>query len=289
MKVILTGLSLSLLLGGCTSALQTLSSTGVSLNDIGSAYKVGSSVTKSMEDITPEQEYYIGRSISANLLSRYKPYNNKAVQEYINQIGLLVSYASDKPDIFGGYHFMVLDSDEINAFAAPGGFIFVTRGMLRCTDSEDAVAAILAHEIAHVTHQHGMQSIKKSRWSDVGMTLGSEAAKKYTSSEVSSLVSMFEGSIDDVVNTLVVNGYSREYEEEADESAIAMLNKIGYSSSALIDVLKLMDKRLKPGGLDFAKTHPDPKDRISEIGSDTKKSANQESRFSRYRQKLAKI
>ena len=92
---------------------------------------------------------------------------------------LTLSKTSDLPETFGGYHFLILDSDEINAFAAPGGFIFVTRGLLRCCKHEDAAAAVLAHEIGHVELRHGLQAIKKSRITTALTTLGIAGVKTF--------------------------------------------------------------------------------------------------------------
>lgn len=276
MKKFLGMIGIALLLSSCSDVYESvvapaldlsLQQAGLSEQERQSIRRVGSSVAKSMEEITPEQEYYVGRTVAATILSTYRIYDNSEAQAYINRIGDLITYQSDRPNVFGGYHFMVLDSDEINAFAAPGGFIFVTRGMLRCTDSEDAVAAVLAHEIAHVTHKHGLRSIKKSRWTRVATLLGVEAAKNYSSQELATLVSTFEGSIDDIINTLVVNGYSRDYEIEADRTAVVLLGRVGYDPAALLDMLHLMEKQLKPGGMDFAKTHPAPSARIREINA----------------------
>jgi predicted Zn-dependent protease len=108
--------------------------------------KSGKTVARSFEDISPEQEYYIGRTVGAQILKKYGPYTNRLATAYINSIGQSLARASDLPETFGGYHFLIQDSDEINALAAPGGLVFVTRGMLRCCRSEDAVAAVLAHE-----------------------------------------------------------------------------------------------------------------------------------------------
>ena len=300
MKKLLTALIIALLFTGCTETVYNsviapnldlqLQKAGYSAEDRKAVQRIGSSVIKSMEDITPEQEYYIGRTIAANLLTRYRPYNDKAAHAYLTKIGDLLAYKSDLPETYGGYHFMILDSDEINAFAAPGGFIFVTRGMLRCADSEDAVAAILAHEIAHVTHRHGLRAIKSSRWSKVGTLLGVEAAKRYTSKELASLVSVFEESIDDVLSTLIVNGYSREYEREADRSAVILLGRLGYNQAALVDMLHRMKQRLRPDGHDFARTHPDPDDRIQTVRGMTPQPAPVPAqRQQRYQQTLAKI
>jgi predicted Zn-dependent protease len=141
-------------------------------------------VSRSLEDFTPEQEYYIGRAVGAVVLSKYPAYANTQVNQYINTLGQTLAAASNKPEIFGGYHFVVLDSDDINAFATPSGLIFVTRGLIRCCPTEDALAAILAHEIGHVQLRHGMQSIEKARVTEALTVLAQEGAKTLGSREV---------------------------------------------------------------------------------------------------------
>lgn len=227
--------------------------------------KVAKAVSKTFEEITPEQEYYIGRSVGAVLVNKYRPYPNGPANDYLNLLGQTLAQASDRPETFGGYHFLVLDSPEVNAFAAPGGLIFVSRGMLRCCKSEEAVAAVLAHEIAHVQLRHGLQAIDKSRMTEALTTLGAEGAKSFGGQKLSDLTKVFEGSINDVTATLVNNGYSRSFEREADASAVAILTRVGYAPGALVAMLTEMEKNLKPGGLDFAKTHPSPRSRIDDI------------------------
>lgn len=227
--------------------------------------KATKAVAKSFEDITPEQEHYIGRSVGAVLVNRYKPYPNGPANDYLNLLGQTLAQASDRPETFGGYHFLVLDSPEINAFAAPGGLIFVSRGMLRLCGSEDAVAAVLAHEIAHIQLRHGLQAIDKSRVTEALTTLGAEGAKGYGGQKLADLTKVFEGSIGDVTSTLVNNGYSRSFEREADAAAVTILARVGYDPNGLVAMLTEMEKNLKPGGLDFAKTHPSPRSRIDDI------------------------
>ena len=227
--------------------------------------KVAKAVSKTFEEITPEQEYYIGRSVGAVLVSKYKPNPNGPANDYLNLLGQTLAQASDRPETFGGYHFLVLESPEINAFAAPGGLIFVSQGMLRCCKSEDAVAAVLAHEIAHVQLRHGLQAIDKSRMTEALTTLGAEGAKSLGGQKLADLTKVFEGSINDVTATLVNNGYSRSFEREADASAVTILTRVGYDPAALVAMLTEMEKNLKPGGLDFAKTHPSPRSRIDDI------------------------
>jgi len=230
-------------------------------------------VAKSLEEFTPEQEYYIGRAVGAVVLSKYRVYENTRLNDYINILGQTLAAASDKPEIFGGYHFLVLDSSDINAFATPGGHIFVTRGLIRCCQSEDALAAILAHEIGHVQLRHGMQSIEKARTTQALTIIATEGAKNLGSSDVAQLTDTFSGVISDITNSLINNGYSRAFEYQADQASVALVNRLGYNPQGLIDMLKVMGKNIKKGGIDFAKTHPDPNDRIKEIESKRKYSS----------------
>jgi predicted Zn-dependent protease len=229
------------------------------------AAKSAEAVAKSFEDITPEQEYYIGRAVGANILIRYSPYSEAKANAYLNLLGQTLAMASERPETFGGYHFLILDSGQINAFAAPGGLIFVSRGLLACADSEDTVASILAHEIGHLVKQHGLKAIKASRYKDAGLAIGKAAVEEYGSAELAQVTNAFSGTIDDITSTLVNSGYSREAEKEADLAAVEILKRAGYDPNALVRILEVMRTRLQPGGPDFAKTHPDPQVRIAEI------------------------
>lgn len=229
--------------------------------------KGSAAVGQAFTDITPEQEYYIGRAVGATVLERYQAYDNAAATRYLNTVGVVLAQASEQPETFAGYHFLILDSDEINAFAAPGGLIFVSRGMLRCCRNEEELAAVLAHEIGHIQQKHGLQAIKKSRITTALTVLGTESAKQLGGQELADLTEAFEGSIRDVTATLVNNGYSRAFEYEADSAAVTILGRVGYDTGALVTMLETMQARLKTGGPGFGKTHPAPAARIGEIGS----------------------
>ncbi len=230
-----------------------------------SIIKSGKAVARGFKDITPEQEYYIGRAVGASLLSQYPPFANRAANLYINTLGQALARVSDLPETFNGYHFLILDTNEINAFAAPGGLIFVTRGMLKCCRNEDATAAVLAHEIGHVEHRHGLQAIKKSRVTAALSTLAVEGAKNLGGQELAELTRTFENSITDITATLVNSGYSRAFEKQADNSAVTILQRIGYDPNGLVDMLGQMHNRLRPGSPGFGRTHPSPVVRITEI------------------------
>ena len=266
-------LSLPAFLSGCKT-MESLTNIGA---DVGksmgvitesqaeSIKKTSQAVGRSFEDFTPEQEYYIGRTVGAVILSQYKPYRNERATEYINLLGQTLAQASDMPETFNGYHFLILDSDEINALSAPGGLVFITRGLLRCCRNEDAVAAVLAHEIGHVEYKHGLQAIKKSRITTALITIGTESAKNFGGKDLATLTKTFEDSISDITSTLINNGYSRNFERQADLAAVTILNRVGYNPNGLVDMLKEMEKRLKPGGPGFARTHPSPESRIAYI------------------------
>ncbi|MEQ8151579.1 MAG: M48 family metalloprotease [Smithellaceae bacterium] len=227
--------------------------------------KTATAVERSQEEITPSEEYYIGRTVSAVITNKYKVYQSDRATRYINELGQTIAVHSDLPETFGGYHFLILDTDEINALAAPGGLIFVSRGLLRCCNNEDAAAAVLAHEIGHVQHRHGLDAIQKSRITSAVTTGLLEAGKNLTYAQVAELTTIFEGSIRDITSTLINNGYSRAFERQADQAAVVILQRCGYNPQGLVDMLRVMDTRLKPGALDFAKTHPSPATRIASI------------------------
>lgn len=223
-------------------------------------------VSRSLEEFTPEQEYYIGRSVGAVVLTKYKALNDAKVNSYLNLLGQTLALASDTPELFAGYHFLVLDSDDINAFATPGGHIFITRGLIRCCRTEDELAAVLAHEIGHIQMRHGINAIQKARMAEALTVLAREGVKTYGDEELIKLSNSFGDVISDITTTMINNGYSRTYEYQADAAAVTILRRAGYQPGALVNMLQVMSRQIKPGGSDFAKTHPSPQARIAELG-----------------------
>ncbi|MBI4059934.1 MAG: M48 family metalloprotease [Elusimicrobia bacterium] len=223
-------------------------------------------IRKGFEEISESEEYYIGRAVAAQVLTRYQPLNDPGLNAYAQKVLQAVALASDRPATFKGYHVQILNSGEVNAFAAPGGFIFVTRGLLQLVKSEDELAGVLAHEVAHVAKKHGLKTISTSRLTSAFTILGSEAARNYTPQQVAQLAGAFEGAVDDIVNQLVVNGYSRDKEFEADREGARYARGANYDPGALKSVLARMEKAGGSGGGMF-KTHPAAAKRSSELGA----------------------
>ncbi|MDR1374599.1 MAG: M48 family metalloprotease [Treponema sp.] len=222
-------------------------------------------IGRAAEDITPEQEYYIGRAVGANILTNYRIWNGSpALTAYLNRICNAIVINSPRPDIYNGYHVAVLDSNEINAFATSGGHIFITRGLIACTDSEDSLAGVIAHEISHIQLQHSIKAIKTSRITQALLVTGSSAAGLAVEGmNLAELTEVFNESVEEIVTTLVNNGYSQTQEFDADTGALALMAAAGYEPSALISMLQILEKNQgsHPGG--FNKTHPTPARRIA--------------------------
>ena len=128
--------------------------------DLGKALKIVQKVQQATTDIDESQEISLGAGISSNLLGAALPLQNQAVQEYVNHVGRWLSLHTERPDL--PWHFAVLDDNNVNAFAAPGGYVFITKGLLARMKSEAELAGVLAHEMAHVLKKHHLQAIKKS-------------------------------------------------------------------------------------------------------------------------------
>jgi predicted Zn-dependent protease len=223
---------------------------------------------KAARPMTEQEEYYVGRAVAATILGKYRLYSNERLTRYINEVGQAVALASDRPFTYGGYRFAVLDTNEVNALACPGGIIFVTRGMLKRAQNEEELAAILAHEVGHVNHKDGLGAIQRARWVQVVTLLGSEAAKKVSGAELAKLVSLFEGSVNDVVKTLIVSGYSREQEAAADLSAMTFMYRAGYEPYGLSDFLGRLSKEQTGGaGQGLFATHPGMTERVAKARS----------------------
>lgn len=266
------GAAASLLLAtGCATVSKTIATAGqaagvINAEQAGSIVKTGEAFGKAMEEITPEQEYYVGRAVGATILQQYKLYDNPDATEYLNLVGQTLAAVSDRPETFKGYHFAIMDSDEINAFAAPGGFIFVSRGMLKLCNTEDQLAAVLAHEVGHVQLKHALGAISNSRWTGAISTGFMEAGKALSGDALKSLTSAFEGSINDISKTLIGSGYARSQERAADKVAITILPRLGYNPSALVSVLQNMSAKVKDADVGgFGKTHPPASERIKDL------------------------
>lgn len=235
---------------------------------------VGSAVTgigqlaEAAKEITPAEEHYIGRAVAAMILSKNQLLNNPALTKYINDIGSLLAYASDRPATYGGYHFAILNNDEPNAYACPGGIILVNKGLLKEVKNEDQLAAVLAHEVAHVAHRDGISAIKKSRWTKFAFYAAGEVGKQYAPGEVGQLVGEFQGVVTDVAKKVMESGYSKSDEKRADENGMHYAYKVGYNPKEMIEFIKAEGASGIGSKSGPFSSHPKADTRIKELEKD---------------------
>ena len=232
-------LAISLMAGACDTLQESV--TRDPLGALQSITRIGSAAVKAGQEITEEQEIYLGRSVSARILSQYKLKQDQSLYKYVNLVGSTVAMVSDRPDL--KYHFAVLDTDEVNAFAAPGGYIFITYGMIKRMANEEELAAVLAHEVGHVCARHSLKSVKSDLWKQVAVITAQETAKHGGVNP--ELLGLFGQATDKVVGTLVTVGYSQPMEFEADALGQLYAIRAGYDPGSLSEYLEEMNQRAK--------------------------------------------
>jgi beta-barrel assembly-enhancing protease len=266
--------ALVLTLAACAAA-SRLGEGNLSAKDLQTAVDVVRKVQSLTEEVRPDQEYYVGRSVATNILAKqgYRYLDREAIARgelagltrYVNQVGLVVSAAAmelprrggDRPAPVAGWHFVVVEDDAVNAFAAPGGFVFVTTGAVKLARSEDELAALLAHEIAHVLRGHALGNIKKSRYAGVSAELLQAAGTAtLTPEQVNQLNKLMEGLIEDTLDALFVKGYSRDTEFEADRLGVEIAAQAGYDPAAMHRFLSSLAAAQDTGKGGFFATHP---------------------------------
>jgi predicted Zn-dependent protease len=203
-----------------------------------------------------QEETAIGRQIAGSLLGAAPLVKDKALQKYVNHVGRWVASQSERPDL--DWHFGVIESNDLNAFAAPGGYIFVTRGLYRLLQNEAELAGVLAHEIGHVIRQHHLKVLQQSQLVDVGAKL---LAKKSGDNEK---IRQLIGSGAEIVS----RSLDQNAEFEADRIALVLAARAGYDAFGLPEVLQQIGHSGKADSSSVAllfKTHPHPDERLARL------------------------
>lgn len=246
-----------------------LSSTGyLSSGEASALLRAGGAATERQQGLSPEQEYHLGRAVSGLILSRYGFERSAPLAKYLTSVALVVASASDLPETFGGYRVAVLDTSEVNALSTPGGFIFITRGFLDRIENEEQLAAILAHEVAHVVKGHGTSAISQSKLTSALLEVGNEAARSRVGGVASEVHELFGESAQDLFEALVEKGYSRSQEYEADQYAAQLLSRVGYSPAGLTAMLTTIEG--EQGSSGWFDTHPDASSRKKRLDGGVK-------------------
>jgi len=250
MKMITILLALTLVSTGCAN--QNFDMDNLNLDKV---VATAGKVYQGPAHITEAQEILMGEGIASNLLGAAPLLNNKPVQQYVNQVGRWLSVQTERPDL--PWHFAVLEDEDVNAFAAPGGYIFITKGLLIRMKSEAELAGVLAHEIAHVLKRHHVEAIRKSTRTTLITDLAKESLQE---SGVGPALTNLIG----VGTELYARGLDKKDEYEADRMGVVIAARAGYDPYGLPAVLLTL-QGMNPAHSGLAlmfKTHPALSDRL---------------------------
>jgi Zn-dependent protease with chaperone function len=210
-----------------------------------------------------EAERSMGRRYAEQLNSKLAFVTDPSVSAYVSQIGRRLAAASPRPSV--QYEFRVVNTKEVNAFAVPGGFIYVNRGLIELSQGEDELAAVLAHEIGHVAARHGTRQLSKQMLLQ-GILIGSVAATSAKSKKWGDVAAM-AGTIGTFLASMK---YSRNDEYQADALALDILASAGYRREALVRFFERMDESSRRSNramnfLALVSTHPPASERIRRV------------------------
>jgi len=239
-------------LSGCTST------GGLDLSQLQNTI---TTVKHAVAPVDQQEEEEIGRDAAAILLGASKPIGDPAVQRYVNKVGLWVALQSERPDL--NWHFAVVDSDDIDAFAAPGGYVFLTRGLLLHLHSEAELAGVLGHEITHVVLKHHLQELQRAARLD----LASQAVQYQLQQNGQGGGAALFNQIAGATRNLYSKGLDKDDEFAADRAGVVLAARAGYDPYGLVAVLQTLESLdPKSGKLQLLiATHPTPSDRIAAL------------------------
>ena len=215
-------------------------------------------LSQSLETIDQPKEIEIGRNLAAVLLGAKPLDPNMALQQYVNRLGRWIALQSARPDL--PWTFAVLDDKGFNAFAAPGGYIFVTRGLVSALHDESELAGVLAHEINHVVFKHHLKALRKSAQTSL---LTQALAARLSTTSVGGLSAPLVG----MGRELYSRGLDQSDELEADRNGVALAARAGFDPYGLVAVITQL-RSAAPDNPMFTlmlSTHPDPQLRLDRL------------------------
>ena len=206
--------------------------------------------------ISDEEEVEIGKLVSENIRKRYGVVQDKAVHRYVSLVGMAVATTSPRPNI--PWQFIVLDTDGVNAFAAPGGFVHITKGALALMANEAELADVLGHEIVHITEKHTIKAIQKSKMKDLGLDVAPGGG----------LSKLALSKLADAATEAVLAGFGRAEELDSDDKGLVLANQVGYDPHGLGTFLTRLKDRNKSNTTEkrglFA-SHPEMDERLKKL------------------------
>lgn len=246
-------LAASLLLANVASAQTTI--------NLGSIVDAVKGVAKSQEvgNMSEEEEIAIGKEIAASTLGAYHIVRDEKLQRYLNKVGLWVALQSDRPHL--PWRFAAVESDQINAFAVPGGAVLVTTGMLKLLSNEAELACVLGHEIGHVTRRHHIALLQKEMLIRTGSRALADNIQGSGAKAEAKRFLVGEGA------ELYTRSLDRDAERDADNDGVLLAARAGYDPSACLIFIQRMAGLKQEAGMlaSLYKTHPQASERSTDI------------------------
>ena len=217
-----------------------------------------------------------GAKAHPQILAQFGEYKDPKVQAYVNEVGQRLAKASHRPEL--DWHFTVLDSPDVNAFALPGGYVYVTRGIMAYMDSEADLAGVVGHEIGHVTARHGSQRATRQQSAGIGVMAATILGVVLESQGVRGAANAASQASQGIAAGYVAK-YSRGQESQADKLGAEYLNGLNYDPHNMVDVIKVLESQERfaadkaraegrtpqEGGSDWLASHPSNEERLRDI------------------------
>jgi predicted Zn-dependent protease len=203
------------------------------------------------------EEVQLGRQNHQQVLSEMGAYPDSALQSYVASLGRELARRSERPNL--PWTFTVVDDPAVNAFAIPGGYVYVTRGILAHMNSEAELAGVMGHEIGHVTARHSVEQMSRAELANLGLAVGTLVAP-----ELQQMGPLLQQGVG-----LLFLKYSRDDESQADQLGVRYMTRDGYPASAMVEILSVLERVERaqggPGVPDWLSTHPSPRDRVLRV------------------------
>ena len=207
--------------------------------------------------LSEANEIELGRQTDAQVVREYGIYEDPDLTRYLDRICRRLGRISHRPNL--AYHFKVLDTPVVNAFAVPGGYVYFTRGILASLNSEAELAGVMGHEIGHITARHTAQQYSRAQLAQIGLGLGMILSETFRNF----------GDLAQFGVGMLFLKFSRDNERQADDLGVEYSSRDGYDATHMVNFFETL-KRMNPGsdqkGLpDWFSTHPNPADRVAKV------------------------
>lgn len=255
MKKIILATALVVLASGCTEQLRRAGITDENINAVASV-----AGTLNKPDTTPAEEARIGHAAASMLLGAAPLVNDQEMMQYINQLGGWLARQTGRNDI--NWRFGVINSSNVNAFAAPDGYVFVTKGLLRELGNESELAGVVAHEMAHVIKRHYVIAMRKKDTSGAFANLAATSAR---SAGVKG-ADLAAEPLANLAQNMYSSGLDKGDEYDADRLGVIYATRAGYDPYGLPRVINLYASKAGSSGFELLfSTHPSPQDRLQQL------------------------